>query len=89
MEAGLKNVDGAVDEYKRQNDLINLQAQFIGCVWCGHGGCVFGVCGYTDGRLKPYTMILPTDDSYVDLYAPDRHLLKEVRTDAPDHTPCL
>lgn len=39
MEAGLKNVDGAVDEYKRQNDLINLQAQFMGCVWCR--GCVW------------------------------------------------
>jgi len=30
MEAALKNVDGAVKEYKRQNDLINLQAQFMG-----------------------------------------------------------
>lgn len=44
MEASLASVEGAVGEYKRQNDLINLQAQFMG---------------------------------YVDLYAPDRRLLKE------------
>jgi hypothetical protein len=30
MEASLQRVDGAVGEYKRQNDLINLQAQFMG-----------------------------------------------------------
>lgn len=41
MEAGLKNVDGAVEEYKRQNDLINLQAQFM--------GCVFGMDEWIDG----------------------------------------
>lgn len=34
MEGCLKNVEGAVEEYKRQNDLINLQSQFMGYV-CG------------------------------------------------------
>lgn len=43
MEAGLKNVDGAVEEYKRQNDLINLQTQFM--------GCVFGMDGWIDGYM--------------------------------------
>lgn len=44
MEACLKRVEGAVEEYKRQNALIDLQGSFMG---------------------------------YVDLYAPDRRLLKE------------
>lgn len=46
MEESLKNVNSAASEYQRQNDLVNLQSQFMG---------------------------------YVDLYAPDRRLVKEVR----------
>lgn len=71
MEACLKRVDGAVEEYKRQNALIDLQSSFMGYVCQGH-----------TTRSKTHALIhlctLPTDNSYVDLYAPDRCLLKEV-----------
>lgn len=41
MEAYLKTVDGAVEEYKRQNALIDLQSSFMGYVCQGHTTPVF------------------------------------------------